>query len=201
MQQPDTLINKFEKAGLVTVLLIMGIRVWLGPETNFMLLVATTILSTYYLWFGFFIFNKLKPQDLLNKAVVRQLNPFRVYISIIMGILLSYALIAILVGFFYYPVMQTILLTASIALAVFTLFLIIYQLAKKLKPDHFHRFYYRAAICSILIALLWLPPLEKRLDVLFRKYPEFIEAYIDYHENPDDEEAREKLREERSRFR
>lgn len=179
----------------------MGIRVWLGPETNFMLLVSTTILSTYYLWFGFFIFNKLKPQDLLNKAVVNLLNPFQIYISIIMGIIVSYALIAILVGFFYYPVMHTVLLTAFVAIITFTIYLAVYQIIKKKKPGYFHRFYYRAAIFSFLIALLWLPPLEKRLDVLFRNYPEFIEAYIDYHENPDNEEAREKLREERSRFR
>lgn len=201
MQQPDTLINKFEKASLVTVIFIMGIRVWLGPESNFMLLVATTILSTYYLWFGFFIFNKLKPQDLLNKTVVRTLKPFQLYVSIFMGIIVSYALIAILVGFFFYPVMNTILSTAFLLLAGFTLFLIAYQLIKKQKPDYFHRFYIRATIYTFLLALLWLPPLEKRLNVLFRDHPEFIEAYIDCRDNPDDEEARERLRKERSRFR
>ena len=201
MQQPDTLINKFEKASLLTVIVIMGIRIWLGPESNFMLLVATTVLSTYYLWFGFFIFNKLKPQDLLNKTIVRTLKPFQLYVSISMGIIVSYALIAILVGFFFYPVMHTILLTAFLVLAGFTLFLIAYQLIKKQKPDYFQRFYFRAAIFAFLLALLWLPPQEKRLNVLFRDYPEFIEAYRDYRENPDDEDAREKLREERSRFR
>ncbi len=201
MQKPDTLINKFEKAGLITVLVIMAIRVWLGPDSNFILLVATTILSTYYLWFGFFIFNKLKPQNLLNKNVLRSLKPFQAYVSIIMGIIVSYALIAILTGFFFYPVMQLILLTALLALIAFTVFLIVYQLIKKQKPDYFYRFYYRAAICSILIALLWLPPVEKRLDVLFRNYPVFIEAYLDYRDNPDNDKAREKLREERSRFR
>ncbi len=201
MQQPDTLINKFEKASLVTVLVIMAIRVWLGPESNFILLVATTILSTYYLWFGFFIFNRLKPQDLLNKTVVRSLKPFQAYVSIIMGIIVSYALIAILVGFFFYPVMHSILLTALLALIAFTVFLVVYQLIKKQKPDYFYRFYYRAAIFSFLLALLWLPPLENRLEILFRHHPEFIEAYLDYRENPDDDEARDKLREERSRFR
>lgn len=201
MQQPDTLINKFEKASLATVLIIMGIRVWLGPDSNFMLLVATTILSTYYLWFGFFIFNKLKPQDLLNKTVVRSLKPFQVYVSIIMGIIVSYALIAILVGFFFYPVMQSVLISAFLVIGAFTAFLILYQLIKKQKPNYFQRFYYRAAIFIFVLALLWLPPLEKRLNILFRHYPEFIEAYLDCRENPDDEEARDKLREERSRFR
>lgn len=201
MQKADTLINKFEKASLVTVLVILAIRVWLGPESNFILLVATTILSTYYLWFGFFIFNKLKPQDLLNKTVVRSIKPFRVYVSIIMGIVVSYALIAILAGFFFYPVMHTILLSALLALVAFTGFLAVYQLIKKIKPDYFSRFYYRAAIYAFLLALLYVPPLEQRLEVLFRHHPDFIEAYLDCHNNPDDEEAREKLREQRSRFR
>ncbi|MDR4987872.1 MAG: hypothetical protein RG741_03405 [Bacteroidales bacterium] len=201
MHQRDTIINKFEKAGLATVFVVMLLRVWLGPEANFVLLVTTTLLSIYYLWFGFFIFNKLAPIKLLDKTVVRSLSSFRVFLSIFMGIIASYALIAILTGFFFYPLMPYIIGSAFMLMVVFTTYLITYQLKKKPKLPVFRRFYYRAALFILFLGALFLTPREARLELLFRDYPEFIEAYIQYREHPEDDEALQRLREERSRFR
>ncbi len=201
MHQKDTLINKFEKAGLTTVIIIILLRVLFGPQTNFILLVSTTLLSTYYLWFAFFILNKLKPLDLLNHEVVRSLNSFRISVSIIMGVVLSYALIGILAGFFFYPLMPVILTTSFLLLMAFCTFLITYQAIKREKLVLFKRFYYRAAIFAALLMMMSLTPLELRLEVLYKDYPEFREAYLESRANPDDEEAKEQLRQERSRFR
>lgn len=201
MRQPDTLIIKFEKASIVTVLAVILIRIWLGPESNFLLLVSTTTLSIYYLWFGFFIFTRHKPIDLLDRSVVQHIKPLHIYLSIIMGIIISYSLIAILFGFFFYPSTPVLLGSAFIILISFTLFLVAFQVIGKKRIALFHRFYYRAVLYTTITALLWLIPLETRLNLFFRNHEDFIEAYLYYSDNPDDEEALERLRTERSRFR
>ena len=197
----DTIINKFEKAGLVTVLVVILLRILLGPEANFILLVTITLLSTYYLWFGFFIFNKITPLSLLNKSVTQSLTSFEVYLGIIMGVVISYALIAILTGFFFYPVMPIILGSALTILVAFSIFTFIYKISKKKKISFMESFGIRSLIYAILLVLLTVTPLETRLNILFRDHPEFIEAYLECRENPDDEKKQERLKEERSRFR
>lgn len=201
MKVKDTIINKFEKAGLVTVIVVMLLRLWLGPVTNTSLLVFTTLLSIFYLWFSFFIFNKLAPLQMLNREIVRMLYPFQVYITIIMGVVLSFALIAILAGFMFFPLMHRIMFWSFIVLSGFTIYLVTYHIIKKSKFLFLWRYYYRAAIYLGLLGLLLIPPVELRLEVLYRDHPEFIEAYMEWRENPEDEETQERLRDIRSRFR
>ena len=201
MKVKDTIINKFEKAGMVTVIVIMLLRIWLRSITNTSLLVFTTLLSIYYLWFSFFIFNKLAPLQMLNKGIVQSLYPFQIYITIIMGIILSYALIAILAGFMFFPLMHKIMFWAFVALTGFTIYLALYQIITKKDLLFLQRYYYRAALYIVLLGLLLIPPVEKRVEILYKDHPEFIEAYLEWLENPDDEEVQERLRDIRSRFR
>lgn len=201
MKVKDTIINKFEKAGVVTVIVVMLLRIWLGPMTNTSLLVFTTLLSIYYLWFSFFIFNKLAPLQMLNRDIVLSLYPFQIYITILMGIVLSFTLIAVLAGFMFFPLMHKIMLWAFVALTGFTIYLAIYQIIKKKDLPFLKRYYYRAALYISLLGLLLVPPVETRLNILYKDHPEFIEAYLEWRENPEDEEAQKRLRDIRSRFR
>lgn len=201
MKKQDTLINKLEKAGVVTVVAVWILRIFLGPVLNFALLVTTTLLAIYYLWFGFFIFNKLQPFHLLYTEIRQSITPFRTIPTILMGIISSYALIAVLFGFFFYPGMQFMLSSALILLVLFTGVMIGIQTIKKKFDPFCPRMYLRAAGLFIILLILWAPPVEDRLNILFSDYPEFIEAYLDYRANPDDPENIQRLREQRSRFR
>ncbi len=118
-----------------------------------------------------------------------------------MGIMVSYTLIAILFGFFFYPSTPLLLGSAFILLTIFTLLLVVFEVIKKTRVALFHRFYYRAVLYAAITALLWLTPLETRLNLFFRDHEDFIEAYLHFADNPDDEDALERLRSERSRFR
>ena len=201
MAKKDTLVNKFEKAGLATVLVVWILRASIGPVFNYTLLVTTTLLAIYYLWFGFFIFNHMQPLDLLYQQKHRSINRFNISMGIIMGVILSYGLIAILFGFLFFPGMQMAMITAAAVLVLLTAFIIIYRTIYKKHRQICRRFYVRASIIGFFLAILLLPPTELRLSVLFRDHPDFQEAYMDYRENPDDEKAKERLREERSKFR
>ncbi len=194
-------MNEVEKAGAITVIIVWLLRIFLGPELNFVLLVATTLLSVYYLWFGFFIFNKIQPPDLLRKKVREHITPFRLVASILMGLVISYALIGVLFGFFFYTGMQFMLASSVLLLGLLAGATITWHFIRKTSTGLGLRFYLRAGVLMLFLLLLWAPPLEKRLKVLYRQNPGFIEAYLDYRANPHDQEALEKLREERSHFR
>jgi len=197
----DTIINKFEKAGMVTVIVVWLLRIWLGPVLNYALLLTTTLLSIYYLWFGFFIFNKVRPLDLLYQETRRSLGAFKIGSSILAGFVMSYGLIAILFGFLFFPLMQTVLAIAAIFTVLMTGYVLYAHLHRKKHPVLCKRFYPRLGILIVFLMLLIAPPLELRLNILFREYPEFVEAYLDYRQNPACEESIERLREKRSRFR
>ncbi len=201
MMRNETLVNKFEKAGMVTVIIIWLLRAILGPMFNFTLLLTTTLLAIYYLWFGFFIFNRMQPLDLLYQHHHRQIQRFHIAAGITMGIILSYSLIAIIFGFLFFPGMQAAMISAVTILLLFTVFVLAYEKVKKRHEKLCRRFYMRAAIVGTILAALLFIPLENRLYILFRDHPEFREAYLEYRENPDDDEAIERLREERSKFR
>ncbi len=201
MKNSEGLISKMEKAGLVTVIIIWLLRAWLGPVLNFALLVTTTLLAVYYLWFGFFVFNGIQPLDLLQRHVRQIFHPFRIVTSILMGFIMSYMLIAILFGFYFFSGVPTVMTSAFGLLVGFVLALLFFTFIKKKEVPHARKFYLRAALMLVGLLLLWLPPVEDRLNILYRGYPEFGEAYMEHMENPDCPEAEERLREERSRFR
>ncbi len=201
MKQKDTLVNKFEKAGLGTVIIIWVLRGAIGPMFNFTLLLTTTLLAIYYLWFGFFIFNKMQPLDLLYQHKHRQISRFHIVAGIVMGVVLSYSLIAITFGFLFFPGIQTAMISAASILILFTVYMVAYDMVKNRHRKLCRRFYPRAAIVGVVLAALLFIPLETRLSILFRDHPDFQEAYLEYRENPDDEKAEERLREERSKFR
>ncbi len=201
MNKTDTIINKLEKAGLITVVVIWILRAWFGPVFNFSLLVTTTLLAVYYLWFGFFIFNKLQPADLLQHQIRQSITPFQVTTSILMGIITSYALIAIIFGFFFFPGIQTAIISAYVLIGVFTCLMLVHHILKKKKLPFCRRFYVRITVIGFFLLLLGAPPPEYRLQLLFKDYPEFQQAYLEYRKNPDCEETKNRLREERSQFR
>ncbi len=201
MGNNNTLISKFEKAGLVTVITVWLLRAWLGPGMNYTALVGTTLLSVYYLWFGFFIFNKLKPLDLLRQETTRKLSRFSITASIIMGVIISYTLIAILFGIFFFPGMQAVMVSAFTILVAFSLYIAVYQKLRKRRSEFCTRYFKRAALIGFFLLVLIAMPMEKRLSIFFRDHPGFIEAYLEYRQNPGSEEATDRLREERSRFR
>lgn len=80
-------------------------------------------------------------------------------------------------------------------------FSVIYDKYYHVDRNYLSQFYIRSATYGIICLFLLLTPVEKRAEVLFHDHPEFIEAYKNYRENPEDPEAEEELRKQRNRFR
>ncbi len=196
-----TIFNKIEIAGIIIVFILLAYRGVIGPGLSSLLLFSTTLLSIFYLWLGFFIFTRSLPIDLLDSLNRAHFNPIIISSSILMGVVYSYTLIAILFGFLFYPGMMFMLGSSFFLVLVTTVLLILYDRYQQIKPWFTRQFYSRSLLLGILTLILWVTPIDTRLEILFRDHPDFIEAYQHYRENPEDEKAIERLREERSRFR
>lgn len=201
MKQTNTIFRKIELYGALITLALLFYRLIFGTGLNGMLITALVVMAIYYMWFGFFIFSGRSLRDLATPQSRRTLKTFRIASSILMGLVYSFCTIAILYAVFFYDAMNFMLAFAFFLTFLATSFTLVYH---KLNPEdgpYLRQFYRRSAILGLLCLALWLSPVNTRLQVLFRKHPDFIEAYQKYKNNPGDPQAEEALRRARSFFR
>lgn len=197
----STSIATIEKFGLTAIALLLCFRIFFNTHLNIFLLSGITLLAVFYLWFGFFLFTKALPLDLIDKRKRAVFTPFKITSSIIMGVVYSLSLIAILYAFFFYPRMQLMLAFSFSLLVISTCLLIVYHRLNRSEWPYVKQFYTRSFLLGLFVLLILIVPVETRLDILYKDHPGFIEAYKDYHNDPNSTEALEKLRDERSKFR
>ena len=201
MEATKTIFKKIELfLGLMTLALLLY-RLLFGTGLNGMLITALVIMAIYYMWFGFFLFTGRSLRDLATPQSRKTFKPFRIASSILMGLVYSFCTIAILHGVFFYDSMNFMLAFAFFLTFLSASFTLVYH---KLNPEdgpYLSQFYRRSAILGLFCLLMWLTPVNTRLEVLFRKHPDFIEAYKQFKENPNDPLAEEALRQARSVFR
>lgn len=201
MEATKTIFRKIELYGWLISIALMLYRLIFGTGLNGMLITALVIMAIYYMWFGFFIFTGRSLRDLATPQSRKTFRPFRIASSILMGLVYSFCTIAILHGVFFYDSMNFMLAFAFFLTFLATSFTLVYH---KLNPEdgpYLKQFYRRSAILGLFCLALWLTPVNTRLEVLFRKHPDFIEAYKQFKENPGDPQAEEALRQARSVFR
>ena len=158
-------------------------------------------MAVFYLWTGFFLFTNTLPLDIVEKGKRAAFTSFRITVSIGMGFVYSVSLISILYAYFFYPQMQLMLSFSFMLIFISTFLIVLYHYFNKNEFVFVKQFYKRSTILGVFILMIIVIPLETRLEILYRKHPGFIEAYIEYHQHPDAPEAIDKLRSERSKFR
>ncbi|MBS4012636.1 MAG: hypothetical protein KGZ97_02590 [Bacteroidetes bacterium] len=192
-------MRKFEKIGGAIVFLLFLLRVFIGTDFNVVLRLGLLFLSLFYLWFGFFLFNRIGFLDLLNKEARSKLNAFTITVGIIMGIVYSFCILSIIYVIYFYALMQFLIVTAAISIIATTLLIGVYNTLNMPLQKFYNQFYKRSLIIGSVIIALWHTPIDKRLDILFKKHPDFIDAYKEHRENPSEQNL-EKLKEARSLF-
>ncbi len=194
-------MKRVELTGIIITGLLIVLRIVFGTFFNASLMVMLVLMAIYYLWFGFFLFNNVTHEQLFTKHDRGKFNLFNISSSIIMGVVYSFTVISIMFALFFYSKMNLMLGSSFFLLLMSLIFSIIYQNYYNVEKKYLHQFYIRSAAYGIICLFLLLTPVEKRLKVLFSDHPNFIEAYLDYRENPDDPKAEEELRKQRNRFR
>jgi len=194
-------MRKFEIVGLILVFALIMYRTFFGLGLQFFMTFIIPILSVFYMWFGFFLFNRLRFKDLFDRDKRKELNTLQIVLSITAGFVYSFSFIALLFAIGFYPGMNVMIswsLLFNIIILGSSLF---FFLSLKSRRPFIRQFIIRSVVLSAIFFFLWYTPVEKRLDFFYKDYPEFVQAYIDFLENPDDPEVQKRLREERSGFR
>lgn len=201
MKEKVTLFNKIERfGGLLVILLITG-RVFIGPDLNAPLRISLTLLSVFYMWFGFFIFNRTLLTELITHSKNKLLNPFRITTSILMGLLYSFSMISLIFSFYFLRGMHVMMGLSTLLVVVATILMLVWQWLYKDEGGYIRQFYLRSALFAALGTAFLATPLQTRLEILYGNHPDFVEAYMNYFNHPDEDQAIENLREVRSRFR
>lgn len=200
-RKSPTFIKSVEKAGAFITGALLLFRVFFGMALDSYLLIGITLFAIFYLWFGFFIFTNAIPLDILDRRKRAEFTPFVITSSIFMGAVYSLGTISILYAIYFYPQMQLMLWFAFLLLLLSGAAMYLYNRLNPEKQVFCRQYFYRSAAYGVIILLLLVIPVETRLNVLYRKHPDFIESYMEYRKNPDVPENLQRLREERSRFR
>jgi hypothetical protein len=199
-KQP-TIVNKIEKIGLLIVGTLLLFRIVFGTFLDFFLLTTTTLLAVFYLWSGFFIFTSAVPSDIVDRKKRATYTPFKILASITMGVFYSLCVITILQAIFLYALMPFMLALSLFLILLSTALISFYLWFYKHEWLFLRQFYIRSAAFGLFILLIISIPLETRLHILYKKHPSFIEAYKEYQQQPESQEALDRLRDERSKFR
>lgn len=201
MSKPN-LIIRLEQGGALALGLLITYRIIWGTGLDAMLMIAFTLMALFYLWSGFFLFNHMLPRELLLQTRRRSLSFHSIAGGILMGVVYSFVTISLMFGINFYPGMHAMMWVALFLLtASSALFFYLSRTGRKMKKPFRASFGIRAALMGGLLLVLLLSPLEKRLQWFYNDHPEFIQAYLEYRENPDCTQALEKMRTQRSLLR
>lgn len=201
MDNYNTVFKKIEfYMGLITIGLV-AFRFAFGTALNGLLITALVLMAIYYMWFGFFIFNRASLVDLATPKSRSKFTPFMVASGILMGLIYSFCTIAIIYGIYFYQGMNFMLAAGFFFVVFATSFTLVYHRLNRQDAPYLRQFYRRSAILGLFCLFMWITPVDARLQLLFRKHPDFIEAFKNYRTNPDDPQAEERLKNARSLFR
>jgi len=196
-----TVFKRIGIVGTIAIVLLILFRFLFGTSLNGVLLVVLVFQTIYYMWFGFFLFSRVSLRDLATPKSRNQVSPFMVISSIIMGLVYSVATIAMVYGLFFYQGMNVVLSGAVLLIILSSGITLLYHWLNVADRPLLKQYYKRSFILGAFCLALWLTPVDTRLEILFKDYPEFVEAYKNLRDNPDNEEAQQRLREARSYFR
>ena len=197
----SNILNSAERTGAIVVAILLILRIIFGTAMNLYLQTGFTLMAVFYLWSGFFIFTNTRLTDLSDKKRRSEITPVCAILGISLGIIYSISMISMIHAVNFYPGMQTILSLSLLLLILSIIMLIVYY---RYKPGRWKQsgwLFLRSVIMGAIVSFLLLTPVDKRLNILYRKHPGFLEAYKEYQQNPESDECLDRLRFERSKFR
>lgn len=183
--------------------IILGIIALIGFVLNVQLFPGGALLTTLsmsllhliYILFGFLLFNDIRLRHIFKKSYYQGVNTMHIVGAIYAGLAVSIMVLSILFQFNYWPGKWILLLVGLIQIG---LALLIFTPLYFIKKSAFSkRILSRLLIYGGLGLILYLLPNDAILNYKYKDYPEYREALKDVREDPDNEEYRKRLDEER----
>jgi hypothetical protein len=191
------------KAEIILVITIVagiaGNLFWI-EYSNEIFMIGCSLLATMYFYLGFALFNEVPFRQIFKKASYKDISSGRIIGSIGLGIVFSIIIIGFQFKFLLLPGSHEMLIIGNEFLTVVTIvaafmFFIRHKGKSEFYPRNFKRM---IPILCIGLFTYWLP-LDTLIDIRYRDRPKYAELLKQSIENPEDEELRNKLQEQRKK--
>ena len=176
----------------------MALSIILFPRFQSIIVLATGFTSMIYFYLSFAIFNGIHFKTIFNSQSYKGIGQFRLIGAILTGFALSIICIGILFRFQDYPKPNFILSVGIIGVLISGIVCIIKF--KETKSTFYKMILFRIAFYGILGFTLLIFPREKMVEIKYRNYPAYIEAFKNSKADPNNKELRKKVAEERQKI-
>lgn len=182
---------------ILGIIAIIGfiINIQLLPGGALLTTLSMSLLNIIYILFGFLLFNNIRLRHIFKKNHYKDVNAMQIIGAVFAGLVLSIIVIALLFHLNYWDgkwiLLQIGLIHIGLALLIF---IPLYWIKKSAFSKQILS---RLLIYGGLGVIFYLLPNDAILNYKYKDYPEYIEALKDVREDPDNEDYRKRLNEER----
>lgn len=180
-------------SGLVLILNFLKI-----PGSDFSLGLIFSLISIFYLYFGFAFFNNVRLRKIFKKASYQGISSGRILGGIATGIFLSIGIIAIMFKVFSFPGAMIQLALGLLGLGIITLIALIKFGASK--EEYYSKILKRTLIIGTLLLSFLVIPDKLVLDLKYPDHPELVNAILKAKADPGNDELWDRVAEERKRM-
>jgi len=174
---------------VITIILKLALIPGGGPFLVF----SITLLACYYYIFGIFIFNGIAFSDILKTKSYEDLKFFHIITTFFLGAGLSNLLMGVLFKTFNWLSPTADIFFLSGFIFIFKILFIYLIKNIKNKVLYLKRIGIRIAVIASL-ALIFIFISETTLvKIQYQNHPEYVKAYIEYKNNPENTELKDKL--------
>jgi len=184
-------MKKLELLLVVFVVISVCLNLLLIPGASFLTILSFSLLSLLYQFFSFALFNNVGFRNLFKKESYKGLKALRIIASIGIGWILSLSLMGILFKIQSYPGAQVLLIVASALLLI--LFMISLFKYISTKSDFYLGICKRLIPTTIMVLIFVNISSLNWVKFKFRNYPDYIELYEKFLQDPNNQELEEEL--------
>ncbi len=158
--------------------ILLVLRITIGTQISIFFALSILLLALLYFPLGVFLFNK----HLLKSSTKENVKSSQKLGSIAFGFAFSITLIGILFQIQLWPG-TVMILGFGIFLMLIGIFIILIK-KTKVTNQFYKQFIIRATIILILSICLLSIPAKKKISILYKDYPAFVEKYLECLKEP-----------------
>ncbi len=178
-------------AALVVIGLLM--KFFLVPGGTEIMVISLIVLACMYYPVGFFYFNSIGISKIFKRESYSGLSVFQGMGAFVGGLIFSILLVGILFKLIQLPGSRPMLITGLVAGGPFLLIIIIVKYFFSTRESSFYRnMIIRSIVIVGISGILYVTPGLVLVKIFYRSHPDYIQAYEQASNNPNDEELQRK---------
>lgn len=191
-------MKKIEKITVIVATIGLVLSFFRLPGSSIMITLSFSLLAMLYMYLSFAFFNEIPLKSIFKKQSYKGINKRRLIGAVLVGFALSITVVGLLFAFMAWPGVSTTLLPGLVGLLIAVVVVLIkYQ---KTRANFYTKIIKRMVILGGLGLLFVVFPVNFWMELKYRNYPEYLEAFYKYRADPYNQELQDKLEVEREKI-